>query len=85
MQIVVDGVNAVSVLRWVLGSLMVVLIVLQGELPGRPEGANVARWEISHGLRDVWAGNWVAVDGVRISRERIVESKNILAVAVKNV
>jgi hypothetical protein len=33
-----------------LGSAMVMLMTLYSELPGRPGGENVVRYEISHGL-----------------------------------
>lgn len=38
-----------------LGSTMVMLMTLQGELPSRSGGLKVLRWEISQGLRSGFA------------------------------
>lgn len=50
-----------------LGAEMVMLMVLYGELPGRPEGEKVVRWVISHRWRGL-----VAVAREARARDRLV-------------
>ena len=51
-----------------LGSVMVMLMMLHGELPGRSGGEKVVRCEISHGSRE----NVAPAEGARASAAAVI-------------